>query len=117
ARERDRRRVRARAVAGVDGGAVFGRHVVRIEDVLHPDRHAVERRARITRGRPIAREMCPGLDDGLALGDAAAAARDQRLGGELATLDESGGLPCAQSKSVAHRLSIIAASRWLVETS
>jgi hypothetical protein len=32
-----------RATAGVDARPHFGRHVVRIEDVLEPDRDAVER--------------------------------------------------------------------------
>ena len=62
-----------RRAAGPHGRAELGRHVVRIEDVLDADRHAVQRTKRLALHamqigclslphREIAVEKCPGLD-------------------------------------------------------
>ena len=112
--ERDGRRIGARPVAGVDWRAIRRRHIVRIEDVLHPDRHAVEWAGRAFEFRG---EESPGPDLCLALRDALAAACEQRLGGERAALDQFRGLLSSQTKSLRHRLSIIAAFACKVETS
>src|SRR3954467_7818720 len=54
--------VAARPVAGIDWRAVGARHVVRVEDVLHADRHAAQRRRRIVRRGKVTRKVGPGFD-------------------------------------------------------
>ncbi len=98
----DADRVLFRAVPGVDGRAVGGRHVRGVDDVLEPERDAVQaalRRHRIAprrhrqRRRPV--DVLPGADRGLARLDA----------GEAILRDgNGGGLSLAQARREAvHR--------------
>ena len=87
AQDRHRRRVRRRAVPRIDRRAHLRRHVGGIEDVLDPDRHAVERpgrRRRFVAGagpgeREVGVQKGPCPDRLLALGDAREAGAHRRL--------------------------------------
>ncbi len=78
ARQRDARRIGGRTVTGMNRRAVGGRHVVRVDDVLHAEGQSVERPARPAR-RAVARaglgeralgiETGKRLHDGIARGD------------------------------------------------
>jgi hypothetical protein len=86
----DARRVGGRAAAGEDRAAVLSRPVGRVDHVLDPDRHAVQRPARRL-GVALARlrkgggriEVRPRLDGLLALGDPLEARGDERLRRQL----------------------------------
>ena len=101
--DRHRRGVGRRAVAGIDRRAHPGRHVGGIEDVLDPDRHAVERPGRFCGGiasvglgeREVGIEERPGPDNVLALGDAREAGAHHRLRGGPAVGDRARGLGAA----------------------
>src|SRR4029079_17532635 len=71
----------------MDRGAIAGRHVAGVEDILDADRNAVERappRLAVTcprlRDSEVAVDIGPGADGGIALGNAGKARLDQRLG-------------------------------------
>jgi hypothetical protein len=73
AQQRNASRIRRRPVAAIDRRTHLGRHIERIDDVLDPDRHAVQRaaarfaieRMRL-RKRQFRIELHPGFDDRLA---------------------------------------------------
>jgi hypothetical protein len=102
-------------MAAIDRRAVLGRHVEGVEDVLHADRHAAQRRVFAVGVLPGKKR--PRLHLGLASGDPFQAARDERLRAELAALDPVGGLFRSQTAGLDHRLSIIAAIPCNAETS
>ena len=91
AHERDAGRIRRRAVVAIDRRAHIGRHVVRVEDVLHADGETVERAsnfravaiARLTEGQ-FGIEKGPGLHRVLARGDAIETRARDGFGGERA---------------------------------
>src|SRR5260221_2134498 len=81
----------------IGSGAVSGRHVAGIHDVLDADRDAVERPApraaveRLSCGQRLFRiEMLPGANDWLALDDALEIGAGQRFGGQAAALHALG---------------------------
>ena len=92
----DQRRVRLRAVVGIDRRAVFGRHVGGVEDVLERDRQAAQRLV-LERGvallglaRAVEIERDEGVDLRLARGDRLRALFDQLRGRQFAGLDAAG---------------------------
>src|SRR6185369_3016151 len=117
ARERNRCRVSARAVALIDRRAVLGRQVVRVKDVFHADRHAEQRAARVLKRWKFLGDAGPRLHLRLALANAPAAHVPQRLRAQLAPVDQAGRFFRTQTESIQDRLSVIAASPWPVETS
>ena len=94
--------VAERHLALEDRRVVPGRHVVGVDDVLHPHRHAAQHAAfrRVgrlgLRQREVGIEIGPRLHGGLALGDALEAGAHQRLRGERAGLDPGGGFAGAE---------------------
>ena len=82
-------------MAGIDGRAVFGRHVGGVENILERDRQPAQRlvlEARRLRGLPrgFGVERDKGADFALALGDGVGAEIDRLRGGELAVFDGAG---------------------------
>ena len=98
AEHRDHRRIARRRAAGVQDGAVLGRHVRGVDDVLDADRHAVQRAGGTSFAPvPVARprlpervlgiEELPGLHLLLDLAHAREAGLDQLLGADRAVAD------------------------------
>ncbi len=103
--------------AAVDRRAVLGRHVVGVDHVLDPHRHALQHArapgpidgARL-RQRVLRVEPHPGLD--LAAGlHAVEAVADQGLGGQGAGFEAGGGVARGQALGAAHLASPIASRR------
>ena len=110
----DRRGILLRTPAGVEGRAIFGRHVFRVEDVLDRDRQAVERADRppglamlvdrLGLGQRVVRvQVGPGLDPGIDRLDARQVGGDQLLGGDVAAGQLVPRLARAQVGQLAHR--------------
>ncbi len=95
-------------VAAVDRRAVLGRHVVGVDDVLDPDRNALEQArppgavggARL-RQCQLRVQPNPGLDRGAGFG-AIEAVADQRLGGQAAGFEAGRRLARGQPLGAAH---------------
>ena len=95
-------------VALIDRRAVLGRHVEGVDDVLDPDRNALEQarppgavdRARLGQC-PLGVEPDPGLDRGARLG-AVEAVAGQALGGQATGFEARGGLAGGQPLGAAH---------------
>ena len=106
AQQRHHGSVGCRLLTGIDWRAVGGRHVDRIEQVLDPDRQAVQQPAHgatvkhacLFQGS-VGGEMAPGLDCGFTFFDPGQAGTYHLLGTDLASLQawyQNAGLECIQ---------------------
>ncbi len=109
-RQRDAGGVGPGPMAGVGAGAIRGRHVAGVHDVLDADGDAVKQaapRAPIEgagrRDGLLGIEMLPSAHDRLALGDAGEIGARQRLDGETTALDALCGLEGGEMGQVGHR--------------
>jgi hypothetical protein len=110
ARERDAGGICPGPVSLIGLGAVGGRHVAGIHDVLDADRDTVERATPWTpierlgrRDRLLRIEMLPGADGRLALRDPIEIGAQERLGREAAAFDAADGIDGCETGQVRHR--------------